>query len=170
MNSLQNEFSEKADFLGVYISEAHAKDEWPLGVKFCVEQPKTMDVRLLVANNFVRDYGVKLPMLVDTMANEFDTTFAAWPERFYIVQNGKLALVGKPTTEFGFDRELLRLKLLALLRPKEESFVPNQESEVPNGEADVPNGAEDVPNGAEDVPDEEVVPNAEVVPDQEVVV
>jgi len=115
MNSLQKEFKGQVDFLGVYISEAHATDEWPLGVKYCVEQPKTMDTRLSIANEFVTNHKFLLPMLVDTMDNQFDSLFAAWPERFYIVQDNVLALVGEPTTEFGFDREILRSTLRSML-------------------------------------------------------
>jgi hypothetical protein len=117
MNSLQDEFASKVDFLGVYISEAHASDEWPLGVKYVFEQPKEMETRLSIASKFVKDFGVKLPVLVDTMENEFDAKFASWPERFYIVQDNKLALVGEPTNEFGFDREVIRSTLKSMLPP-----------------------------------------------------
>lgn len=107
INSLREDFSDEVDFLGVYISEAHAKDEWPLGVKYCFDQPKDMKTRLQIANDFVRDFRFKPVMLVDTMDNEFDNAFAAWPERFYIVKKGQFAMVGMPTTEFGFDRKNL---------------------------------------------------------------
>jgi type I thyroxine 5'-deiodinase len=116
MNSLQSKFAGKIDFLGVYISEAHAQDEWPLGVKYCFNQPKTIEDRLEIARNFVSEFKFELPMLVDTMANEFDTRFAAWPERFYIVQNNELVLVGEPTTEFGFDRTQLEHAFNELLQ------------------------------------------------------
>lgn len=125
MNSLQEEFAGKVDFLGVYISEAHAQDEWPLGTKYCFNQPKTIDDRLRIANDFVNDFGFKIPMLADSMKNEFDTRFASWPERFYIVQNGKLALVGEPTNEFGFDREIIRDFLRTLTRVEEDAVVPD---------------------------------------------
>jgi len=121
MNSLQKEFTEQVDFLGVYISEAHAKDEWPLGVKYCFDQPKTIEERINVATGFVHEYKFELPMLIDTMKNEFDFIFSSWPERFYIVQNNVLALVGEPTTEFGFDREILRTQLRSLLAAKTEN-------------------------------------------------
>jgi len=122
MNSLQDKFKSQVDFLGVYISEAHASDEWPLGIKYVYEQPKEMETRLHIANGFVNDFKVKLPMLVDTMANEFDNNFASWPERFYIVQGNKLMLVGEPTTEFGFDREIIRSALNSLLSGWEAAF------------------------------------------------
>jgi len=141
MNSLQEEFSGKVDFLGVYISEAHANDEWPLGVQYCYNQPKTMENRLAIANGFVKDFNFKIPMLVDTMTNQFDSVFASWPERFYIVQNGSLTLIGRPTTEFGFNRNLLRGELLAYLPadvtvPDMETAAPEREG--PDAEAMVP--------------------------------
>lgn len=111
MNNLMKEFEGKADILGVYISEAHAEDEWPLGTKYCYNQPKEMETRLEIANTFVKDFKVETPMLVDTMDNQFDNSFAAWPERFYIVHNDRVVFVGYPTTEFGFDRETLRSTL-----------------------------------------------------------
>jgi len=40
-----------------------------------------METRLSIANDFVDKFEVKLPMLVDTMDNEFDAQFASWPER-----------------------------------------------------------------------------------------
>jgi len=124
MNSLQESYSGVIDFLGVYISEAHASDEWPLGTKFCYAQPRTIERRLKFANEFVNDFNFKLPVLVDTMGNEFDSLFAAWPERFFIVENGKLTLVGVPTNEFGFDRVVLDTTLLAMgYQPKKELFT-----------------------------------------------
>jgi len=115
MNKLQNKFKDEADFVGVYISEAHAVDEWPLGTKYCIEQPKEIETRLKIANDFVGDFKFEIPMLVDTMANEFDSTFASWPERFYIAWNNRLCLVGEPTSEFGFDRSLLEKRLRDLI-------------------------------------------------------
>lgn len=40
-----------------------------------------MESRLKIANGFVDDFNFEIPMLVDTMNNEFDALFAAWPER-----------------------------------------------------------------------------------------
>jgi len=115
MNTMQNTFASEVDFLGVYISEAHASDEWPLGVKYVYEQPKELKTRLQIAKEFVDKFKVKLPMLVDTMDNEFDSHFASWPERFYIVKNNQLVLVGEPTTEYGFDRRILFTTLESFL-------------------------------------------------------
>lgn len=130
MNSLQDEFASQVDFLGVYISEAHASDEWPLGVKYIYEQPKEMETRLSIANGFVNDFKFNLPMLVDTMENQFDSHFAAWPERFYIVKNNTLILVGEPTTDLGFDRDLLRRYLVSALDSLQRDAGINESEEL----------------------------------------
>jgi len=83
-------------------------DEWPLGKTVCLNQPKTMKERLDVAKDFKEKYDFQLPLLVDKMDNNFDGKYASWPERFYIIENGRMELIGSPTTEFGYDREDVR--------------------------------------------------------------
>jgi hypothetical protein len=39
------------------------------------------------------------------MDNNFDGTFAAWPERWYIIWHDQVKEIGEPTTEFGYDRD-----------------------------------------------------------------
>jgi hypothetical protein len=70
----------------VYISEAHARDEWPSGTIFSAcKQPKRLEDRLRLAAEFVREQQVRIPMLVDNMDNAFETRFAAWPFRYYVL-------------------------------------------------------------------------------------
>jgi len=94
----------KANFLAVYISEAHAQDEWPLGNHVCLNQHKTMEERLSVAKDFQEKYDFKLPLLVDTMENTLDNLYACWPERFFIIVDGKMELIAEPTNAFGYER------------------------------------------------------------------
>jgi len=83
-------------------------DEWPLGRTVCLNQPKSMKERLAIAKDFKEKYDFQLPLLVDEMDNNFDGKYASWPERFYIISNGRMELIGSPTTEFGYDREDVR--------------------------------------------------------------
>jgi len=101
---LQQDFGEVANFLTVYISEAHAQDEWPLGKKVCLNQHKTLEERISTAKSFQSDYKYDIPILVDQMDNNFDQKYASWPERFYILEDGKIALIGEPSLEFGYNR------------------------------------------------------------------
>jgi len=47
---MYNKYKERAVFLVVYITEAHAKDEWPVGktISFC-NQPKALSERCALA-------------------------------------------------------------------------------------------------------------------------
>jgi len=86
--------------LAVYITEAHARDEWPVGASTSIcNQPKTLSERLAIANRFVAEQDFKLPMVVDTMSNAFMQQFSAWPVRFYIISDGKVALKAQPNDE-----------------------------------------------------------------------
>jgi len=107
-------FANVADFLTVYISEAHTMDEWPYGNKVCLNQPKTIEERLEIANRFVKDTGYKVPLVVDSIDNIFESKFASWPERYYVIKDGKMDLVACPGETSGFDLRLLQRHLQQL--------------------------------------------------------
>jgi len=82
---LSCQYKNQVVFGNVYILEAHARDEWPVGkrISFC-DQPKDQMTRCDLAMEFVKSQdngGVK--MMVDTMENGFEKVFAAWPFRFF---------------------------------------------------------------------------------------
>jgi len=87
-----------ASFLAVYIQEAHARDEWPIGktISFC-DQPKTVSARCDLASKMIPT--VKFPVLVDAINNPFQTKYAAWPFRFYIFFQDKIVLKAQPNPE-----------------------------------------------------------------------
>jgi hypothetical protein len=102
---LYTQYKERAIFLGVYITEAHAADEWPVGrsISFC-NQPKDISERCGLARKFVDTTKLELPMLVDTMGNQFESTFAAWPVRFYVIKDGKLVFKAQPNLDdYAYD-------------------------------------------------------------------
>lgn len=46
-HQLFEQYRDRVDFLAIYIVEAHAKDEWPLGHKrSCIPQHKTLQDRI----------------------------------------------------------------------------------------------------------------------------
>jgi len=99
----------QVDFLTVYIKEAHPEDEWQMksneteGV--CYPQPKTLEQRLAIANDFVRRFDYPIPVLVDPIENPAMELYAGWPERFYILDAaGKIVYKGEPGP-FGFHPE-----------------------------------------------------------------
>jgi iodothyronine deiodinase-like protein len=99
-------YGDRADFLTVYIREAHPEDEWQMepnpteGV--CYQQPRNLAERVAIANDFVRRFGWDVPLVVDPIENPADLVYAGWPERFYILdERGVLVFKGKPGP-FGF--------------------------------------------------------------------
>jgi len=80
--------------------EAHASDEWPMpiGEGQLAKFPQTKDTesRINNAKEFIEAFGLTIPVVVDTEANEFESQYAAWPERFYIIHQSKMAFVAFP--------------------------------------------------------------------------
>ena len=107
---LKTQFPDLA-FVMVYIREAHASDEWPLGTVCSRPQHKTIEDRLAAAREFATNCAFDTIMVVDSISNEFNNVFAAWPERYFCVHNSKLAHVAVPAGEFGFDRDMFKLWL-----------------------------------------------------------
>jgi len=96
LQRLCKDFSGIADFLTVYILEAHAVDEWPLGNEVQIKQHQTLEERISAAKRFITHYDFTVPLVVDSIDNSFNNVFAAWPERFYIINEGKLAYIAHP--------------------------------------------------------------------------
>jgi hypothetical protein len=92
-------------FLAVYIAEAHARDQWPVGKTIsCVDQPTTLQQRLTNAQQFQQNFNFQMPMLVDNMDNTFHNTYGSWPFRFFVISEGKLILKAEPNKEnFTYD-------------------------------------------------------------------
>lgn len=84
----------------VYITEAHAEDEWPIGSKFnklpCFNQPKTTAERCSIARTIKNKFNDSVKFVVDPITNEFETAFAPWPVRFYVIEKGKLTYKATP--------------------------------------------------------------------------
>lgn len=87
-------------FLAVYIAEAHARDEWPVGKTIsCVDQPTTLEQRIENAQQYKKSFNFEIPMLVDNMNNTFHHTYGSWPFRFFVIYEGVLILKAEPNKE-----------------------------------------------------------------------
>lgn len=103
---MNKKYSEKAIFLAVYITEAHSSDEWPCGksLSFC-EQPKTTERRCELASIAHEKTKFTFPLLVDTIENQFEKNYSAWPFRFYGIIDGKISFKALPelSPHFAYD-------------------------------------------------------------------
>jgi len=97
------QFGQEVDFLTVYIAEAHAVDEWPVGERVEIPQPVSLAERCRVADEFRRVHHHMPHIVVDSMDNCFHDTFAAWPTRFYIIRDGVMAFIAQPTSCYAYE-------------------------------------------------------------------
>mmetsp|Transcript_12373 Transcript_12373/g.13700 ORF Transcript_12373/g.13700 Transcript_12373/m.13700 type:complete len:120 (+) Transcript_12373:1493-1852(+) len=109
MHELLVKHGRNVNFLTVYIVEAHASDEWPVGDPLKITQPRTTIERCGVARSFVKEYQYQLPMLVDTIENSFEQAYAAWPIRFYVIEDGTVTFVAQPDEMNTYDSIPARL-------------------------------------------------------------
>lgn len=96
---MYQDYKDRADFLAVYIREAHPLDEWQMksnvdqGV--CYPQPQTLAQRVAIANDFTQRFHFPIPMGVDPMNDAANRAYAGWPERIYIIdESGKIVYRG----------------------------------------------------------------------------
>jgi len=96
---LYHDYNDRADFLAVYIREAHPLDEWQMksnvDQSVCYPQPQTLAQRVAIANDFTSRFHFPIPIGVDSMSDLANRLYAGWPERIYIVDtSGKIVYRG----------------------------------------------------------------------------
>jgi len=96
---MYDQFKDRADFLAVYIREAHPLDEWEMKSNIdqnvCYPQPKALKQRVAIANDFVKRFSFSIPLGIDAMNDAADHLYAGWPERLYVIdETGKIVYRG----------------------------------------------------------------------------
>jgi len=89
-----SEFKNSADFLTVYIVEAHPIDGWQIYRDILKKQPKTLEERMALGAEFVQTFNYKAKVVVDSMQNTAVLRYSAFPERLYIIENSKIIYKG----------------------------------------------------------------------------
>jgi len=110
LRELVTAFKDKVDFLTVYILEAHSEDTWPMGFEIKYNQTHTLEARAQVARDFISQNNYELPLRIDEApSNKFNTVFAAWPLRYYLLEpSGKILYIHEPEGPFVLIRTLHR--------------------------------------------------------------
>lgn len=93
--TLYRDFHGVADFVLVYIEEAHPIDGWKLrGNPFSIKAHKTLDDRISAAKLLLQS-DIPSRVLIDRMDDAANLQYGAWPERLYIVKNGKIVAANR---------------------------------------------------------------------------
>jgi len=88
-NSLAAQYQDKADFLTIYIKEAHPQDEWTFRlIANKIKQAKKIEDRFAAAEEFVSQYQPhpSIHVVVDEMNDACRIAYGAYPERLYVVE------------------------------------------------------------------------------------
>jgi len=96
LESIHRRHKKDAEFLMVYVREAHPADGWKmeqnerLGVS--VLQPKTLGERTKVAGQFCTKLKPTMPVVVDDVDDKVGNLYSGMPGRLYVIDaNGKVA-------------------------------------------------------------------------------
>uniref|UniRef100_A0A3Q4BRZ8 Iodothyronine deiodinase n=1 Tax=Mola mola TaxID=94237 RepID=A0A3Q4BRZ8_MOLML len=98
--SLVEDFSDVADFLLVYIDEAHPSDGWvapPMGpCSFNVRKHQNLEERLGAARKLIEQFSLppQCQLVADCMDNNANVAYGVSNERVCIVQQRKIAYLG----------------------------------------------------------------------------
>ena len=95
LEEIANKYHNRANFLCIYIKEAHPTDgsQSPPNIdeKILYTQPTTEDERANIAAACMLRFNFSFPVVLDNMTNEVDSKFKAWPERLYVLdKNGRV--------------------------------------------------------------------------------
>lgn len=113
------DFSSVADFLTVYIEEAHASDGWAFKNNVDIRRHRDLQERLQAAR-LLLDRNPGCPVVVDTMENRSSQLYAALPERLYVLQEGRILYKGGPGP-WNYHPEEVRAVLEQLCRSSAQS-------------------------------------------------
>jgi iodothyronine deiodinase-like protein len=88
-----------------------------------VPQPRSLAERNAIASICCAALEISMPLLVDDLDDRIDETYAAFPDRLYVIDRaGRVAYKGG-RGPFGFDpREMETALILTLLEERERAF------------------------------------------------
>jgi hypothetical protein len=120
MNTLYGRYQNQAEFLLVYIREAHGAGSWNSTINqregIDLPEPATFEQKREHAASCVRKLKIPFAAAVDTLDNATEKAYAGWPSRVYLVdKQGRLAF-NRPLTEFSFDAAALDSALKFVIR------------------------------------------------------
>jgi Iodothyronine deiodinase len=116
---LYRRYKGRADFVAVYVREAHPADGWILPgnekIGISVTQHKDFGERCDVANECCSALKMTIPMVVDEIDDRVGIAYSGMPDRLYVVDSqGRVAYKGG-RGPFGFKPSELEQALVLLL-------------------------------------------------------
>ena len=128
VDELCQRYRDQADFLAVYVREAHPKDGWKMesnakqGVE--VAQPQTYAERVGVAEQCQLKLKYSMPLLVDEIHDPVGNAYSGMPARLYVIDaDGKVAYKSG-RGPFGFKSGEMEQALLMTVLDRQLKAAP----------------------------------------------
>ncbi len=94
LRDLYEQYSDRVQFLMIYIREAHPTDGWYMG-RHDIRNHQSIEERREVAGQCESALQYGIPTLVDELDDAVATAYAALPDRLYLVGiDGRIAYAG----------------------------------------------------------------------------
>jgi alkylhydroperoxidase family enzyme len=126
---LHRRYGDRAEFLAIYLREAHPIDGWRepgndrIGIS--IKQPRDPKERHAVAQRCSGVLEISMPLLVDGLFDVVGHTYSGMPDRLYVIDRGGRVAYKSGRGPFGFKprdmEQALILMLLDEARPPEHS-------------------------------------------------
>ncbi len=119
IDQLASRYQDRANFLLVYVREAHPKDGWWMlsnqraGIE--LPQPTTFKERREIAVTCRNHLELKVPMLVDTLDDAVGSAYSGMPNRLYLIDRDGKIVFKNGRGPFGFHPRQLEQTLVLLL-------------------------------------------------------
>jgi hypothetical protein len=119
LNTLYQQYRDRAAFYIVYIQEAHPVDAWQLYDNVqddvLIATTTTKDERYNAAGLCVRKLGIELPALIDGLDNRVERAYTGWPDRLYVIDRAGRIADKSEAGPFGFKPAQVEAALKRLL-------------------------------------------------------
>lgn len=119
VEKLYERYKDRAEFVMVYVREAHPKGGWVLPsnerVGVSLDQPKTQDERVAVAQTCQKTLGFDMPFVVDSIDDTVGAQYSGMPSRLYLIDSAGKVAYKSGRGPFGFKPSELETSLLWML-------------------------------------------------------
>ncbi len=111
LHQIWERWSDKVEFLVVYIREAHPEEGWVVTSNrdddILVNDPTTLEERTEVATACALRLNIRMPVVVDDLDDGIASAYGALPDRLYLIgRDGNVAFQGDQGP-WGFNPQAL---------------------------------------------------------------
>ena len=131
VDELAQRYKDQANFLGIYVREAHPTDGWHMvsndkaGVK--IAQPKSFEERVAVAQQCQATLKYSIPLLVDEINDPVGNAYSGMPARLYVIDPNGTVVYKSGRGPFGFKAgEMEQALVMALLENQTTNHPPSK--------------------------------------------